>query len=130
MSSAHNSFSKRIRRASVMALLLYEAFFLNILVPVHTRGSITLESGPKALSESCCAGHSSAQKTPGKEPSSRDRQNCAVCNFAARMSAPPVVCLKLPELHLVQLLPFPPPASTVSVRSALPYLSRGPPAIA
>jgi hypothetical protein len=123
---APTSFISRLRRAGALALLLYEALFLNVLVPVHTRGAITLNA---SSGSSCCASHET-RSTPKQAPSEKDRQNCAVCNFAARMSTPPVICHQLPELGLAQVLPLPTPDVAVSLERALPYLSRGPPSAA
>jgi len=114
-----------LRQSTVLALLLYEAMFLNVLVPIHTRGAITLDG--KSV-RSCCAAHES-QKSSQRTPTQKDRENCAICNFAARLSTPPVICWTPPKLGLIQLLPFPPPVVATSTTPHLPYLSRGPPAM-
>jgi hypothetical protein len=122
---ARTQFAARLHRSAALALLLYEAMFLNVLVPGHTRGAITLSGGAVA---SCCASHQS--RSSQHVPTQKDRENCAVCNFAARMSTPPVISWTMPKLGLVQLLPFPPPSVATSIDRRLPYLSRGPPSLA
>jgi hypothetical protein len=123
--SRFNFFTRR-RPWLVLAVLLYEAFFLNVLFPGHTRGAITLNGRE---TPACCAAHETKQSQK-QAPTEKDKQNCAVCNFAARMSVPPAICVVMPELGLLQLLPIPPPVVAISADRSLPYLSRGPPSLA
>jgi hypothetical protein len=126
LACSRSNFIGSVRYSVALAVLLYEALFLNVLVPIHTRGAITLSGREGA---SCCASHET-QKSSKRTPTDKDRQNCAVCNFAARMSTPPVVSCVMPELGLVQLLPVPPPVTADSIAVRLPYFGRAPPAFA
>ena len=109
---------------------MYQAFFLNVVLPGHTRGAITTD-GKHTPARCCCCGggaadHGPANKGPA-EPSRRDRDHCAICDFAAGLTSVPVVVLTLPPLGLLDLLPVPPPAVDES-RDLLPtYLACGPP---
>src|SRR6476620_6733949 len=86
-----------MKRAGTILLLVFEAFFLNVVVPVHTRGVVTVPgTGPDGArapytGAGCCAAH----RSPGgngdrNDAPSPDRQSrCAVCFFAATLSTPP-----------------------------------------
>lgn len=115
------------RRPFVAALLLYQALFLNVLVPGHTRGQITTSSDSSC--SSCCASETSDSKRNDGKPTERDKINCAVCYFVARMTPVAFVSLTLPELGLLRLLPTPPPAAVESDEFVPTYLGRGPPAV-
>ena len=112
-------------------LLVFQAVFLNVIVPGHTRGQITL-SGTHCQDDGGCPmcrrarGEVPAAKSP-VAPSQRDREQCAVCQFVAGLTTAPVVRLTLPEMGLLDLLPVPPPAAVASLQLVPTYLACGPP---
>lgn len=124
------------RRTGTVLLLLYQAFFLNVVVPGHTRGAITLtgRTGTGRLEDfgcgCCCASNPSrsTQSPASKQyPTPKDRENCAICNLAAHYTPPPVFDFALGGLGLLKLLPLPPPA-VIPLRISIPtYYACGPP---
>ena len=104
-------------------LLIYQALFLNVVLPGHTRGGVTLD-GKHSAATCCCCGTSS--KIPAT-PSQRDKDNCAICQFMAGLTPAPVVSLTLPELGLLKLMPVPPPAIVVARQLIPTYFACGPP---
>ena len=110
-------------------LLAYQALFLNVILPGHTRGAITLDGKHTAARCCCCCG--SDDRPAGKAPavpSQRDREHCAICQFAAGITSVPVLYLKLAEAGLVERLPPPRPSVVVSLDRICTYLACGPPA--
>jgi hypothetical protein len=79
--------------------LAYQTFFLNVVVPGHTRGAITLtgQASMQRLKGCCCDSKPGDSKDA---PTPKDRQNCAICNLAAHYTLPPVVDFRLSELGL------------------------------
>jgi hypothetical protein len=118
-----------LRRAARAAFILFQFVLLNVALPGHTRGVITLPGYKPDRHEvaSCCTGHASKSNSPEQAPSERDRAHCAVCFFAATVCVPPVHDLRLTELGLADLLPVPPPVVADSIEFRPTYLGRAPP---
>ncbi len=116
-------------RPAVAVLLVYQALFLNVFLPGHARGAITLD-GKHATAACCCCGTAAESRPDGKGPavpSERDREHCAVCQFVAGLTSVPVVRLTIHGAGLLDLLPVPPPA-VVAARNLIPtYHACGPP---
>lgn len=107
----------------------------NVLVPLHTRGAITLPGttvaaaraggGEQLRSAGCCASSDGGRE----KPTPADRRACAVCKFVATLTpaTPPpvpdwVIVLLEVERAIVPVVP-----DLVPVRS--PRESRGPPTV-
>ncbi len=124
------SFAPHVRPSRVILglLLVYQAVFLNVLVPGHTRGAITLDGKHTAP---CCCCSSAGEPRPGGKaptgPSDRDREHCAVCQFAAALTSVPPVRFTLPELGLLDVLPAPLPSVVCSLDRIATYDACGPP---
>ena len=118
------------RNIFALLLLVYQAAFLNVFLPGHTRGAMTLDGRHSpAACRSCCCGRPE-DPTAGKTPSKDDRDHCAVCQFMLGLTSVPVVYLTLADRGLVELLPVPPPA-VGTVRDLVPtYYGNGPRAAA
>jgi hypothetical protein len=109
-------------RALRIAILLFQAVWLNIIVPGHTRGIVAFPSGsgaqpacPACAPPSaclCCGGRAPAK--PPKDPTPADRANCAICQFMAHLSLPPLYDYRPAALQLLELLPISQPPSRVS----------------
>ena len=123
------------RRVTGILLLLFQVLFLNVVVPGHTRGMITLDgkASVRGLSDldggagalrGCCA----MEHRKGKEaPTSQDRADCAICHLAVRLTTPPPVDFHLAQLTLLQRAK-PLPAPTIpSMDVSRPYWGRAPP---
>src|SRR5205823_4516041 len=99
-------------RPGHIALLIFQAVWLNVIVPGHTRGSVALPgSAPYACADSpiahrCC--HAPAPKDDPPSPGNRGK--CAICFFAARLSTPPAIDATLAALGLSPVAPLPAPA--------------------
>jgi hypothetical protein len=122
-------------RVTSLFLLAFQAFFLNIVVPGHTRGVITLtgrsDAGTASMSGSSCChteGRKSSEDSSRKAPTPKDRAECAVCHIAARVTTATTIDLRLTELGLLEVLPLPPPQLADSVEQFPTYLGRAPPA--
>lgn len=109
-------------------LILLQFAWLNVVMPGHTRGMVTMDGTRADGSESHCCQSDRSSEDHGK-PSDEDRASCAVCFFAARMTVPDVVDLTPPPLGLVETV-------TVGVEQSvddLPYLAtydgRAPPGV-
>lgn len=118
-----------------IALLVFEAVWLNAIVPGHRRGVVALPGESCGLCQeaasterACCTHHVSSRPAPKDDPGKGDpAKHCAICYFAARLCTPPVVDLTPPPLRLVGQLPFPNPQSRDSVDFIPTYYGRGPP---
>jgi hypothetical protein len=133
-----------LRRAAILALLVFQSAWLNIVLPGHTRGVVTLgdyRGGAKSQSchvaepTSCCAGggtsaaaESQDASDDSKKPAERGREShCAVCFFATKVSLPPAIDLTLAPLGLAEVRPVPICESAASVAVPLVYHGRAPP---
>ena len=89
-------------------------------------------SGSSSCHESAGAGPMCCEtkQHPGKgTPTQQDRERCAVCHYAMRVTPPPVYDYRLTEMGLRELLPVPPPVVAESAPLPPTYYGRGPPAV-
>ena len=117
-------------RAGRILLIAFQVLFLNVVVPGHTRGVITLSgrSSSPVPQSSGCGGCCPTRGDPADAPTEEDKANCAVCFFAARITPPPVVDFQLTMLGLREVMPLPPRAVVVTPDLPVPYDGRAPPA--
>jgi hypothetical protein len=106
-----------------LALLLFEALWLNVVVPGHTRGIIPLAGSP-----CCCACHRSAPCDKSHPRPAQNPDNCAICAFAARITPPPAIDLVPPFLRRVALAIIPAPPCPTLPPVLIAYDGRAPPA--
>jgi hypothetical protein len=120
------------RRIFSIALLLFEALWLNVIVPGHTRGIVALpgeqcavcETGVQPACQRCSsAKHRDSHKQPIGDPAA----HCAICHFAARVSLPVAIDLTPPKLELIGLLEDRCPARPSAITLSMPYDGRAPP---
>jgi hypothetical protein len=111
-------------RAARILLIAFQVLFLNVVLPGHTRGVITLSGKSSSAGAACC--HSKHGDSPAK-PSERDKAECAVCFFAARVTPPPVVDLGLTRLGLAEVMAVAKPVTVESAQVELPIHGRAPP---
>src|SRR5688572_20215561 len=145
-----------LRRAAIFAFVLYQAFWLNAVVPGHTRGLITVgcascdspvaQAGGEGAGASChaakpksrccpkeraAAAAAPVEKQGGKDsekkPTSGDRARCAVCFFAAGLTVAPPIDPELERGELVAVLDVLAPRSPVVEGHRAVYLGRAPP---
>ena len=121
-------------RVAVVLLLIYQAVFLNIFVPSHTPGMITVDGSTPVASagHQCCDpgvdDHDGGDGDQQKSDDSSNRARCAVCHLVARLTPAVAVDMKLPEHGLLELLPALRPHVAESAAAFPTYLGRGPPA--
>lgn len=128
--------TRALARRPVYALFIaFQALWLNVVVPGHTRGAVTLPGVAGAACEtttgagrSCCGG--AGERETRKSPTPEQRARCAVCVFAARVTPPPVIDLVPPLLELVRARPVEAPRAIESAELRLAYHGRAPPAAA
>jgi hypothetical protein len=120
---------KRWSRIGPWLLLAYHCVFLNVILPGHMRGAVTLDGKHTGCPMcSLCAAAAHADKTGQPIPSQRDRDNCALCNFAARLTFVVPPTLRLTDFHLLEVLPPVPAPAVVVCPPARIDSCRGPPA--
>ncbi|HYO11029.1 MAG TPA: DUF2946 family protein [Tepidisphaeraceae bacterium] len=128
-----------IRRVGIILLLLFEALWLNVVLPGHTRGAVALAGGGCGATsiDSCCSPARSAAgstaaggRSEAPDPSGDRASRCAVCAFAAKLTTPVDLDLRLPPLARVATLavPAPPAVPTCDLHAA--HYGRAPPAAA
>jgi len=120
-------------RAFRIALLVFQAVWLNVILPGHTRGAVALpgtecsQCEPAQSMDGCCPFEQSPP-THSKPANHRDpAANCAICHFAARVTAPPVVDFAPPPLVLVGRVIEPATPATPSLALLPTYDGRAPP---
>jgi hypothetical protein len=128
-------------RAFRVAMIVFQAVWLNAILPGHTRGVVTLPGGrddcaacatvvSTATDRCCLTGNRHDRPTHGKAPISPGRAGrCAICHFAARLTVPPTIDLRPPALELAAVCPTEPSHRCVSLRFVPPYDACGPPAV-
>lgn len=112
-----------MRRGAVIALVVFQSLWLNVIIPGHTRGAITLP-GFKSTPDTCCK-----QDSKKQAPSDDRASHCAVCFFAARLSMPVVIDLTPQELALSGEQEAPAPEIVASLDVQLTYRGRAPPIV-
>jgi hypothetical protein len=127
------------RRAAIISLVIFEAIWLNVIIPGHTRGAVTMPCGcggesPVAAACPFCAVEKTAEKTAEKTghhvPTPADREHCALCFFAAHLSIPPVLDLDAPKLRFLNYVGAQSSKHLFAREVILPFDGTGPPASA
>jgi DUF2946 family protein len=120
------------RRSITIAILLFQALWLNIIVPGHQRGIVQLPQPKSILCPCCCESSGDARPASNSTPCPPHRapENCAICSFAAHLTIPPPVDFTLPKLTLLsrvfdQTTPYLPAQFCF-----IPFDGRGPPVLA
>ena len=120
------------RRSLRIFVLLLQAWFLNVVIPGHTRGQITV-AGYRPDAKSCCGdcggddGESAAPKSGKSQPTSSDRAHCAVCYFAAGLDiAAPIITppMRGSDSTWIEISPVSHPVEPLLI---LAYFGRAPP---
>ena len=112
-------------RPAAAVLLVYQALFLNVLLPGHTRGAVTLDG--KHTPACCCEGDPRPTERVPAVPSRRDRDHCAICQFAAGLTPLLFFRITLADHGLLQRSPAAPPPTACSLDRIPTYLACGPP---
>ncbi len=112
-------------RSVRILFILWQAAWLNVVVPGHTRGAITL---PDGVPHSCCSQNGMQHDQPAS-PTQNDRAHCAICYFAAGLSTPVYFEFHLNLLGFREVATFPRVHQPVPADCNLPYFPCGPPTV-
>jgi hypothetical protein len=116
-----------------LALLLFQALWLIVVLPGHKRGIVSVPGTeceaclPRIVNTDCSKCDSgkpcgSTPQSPG-DPAS----HCALCYFTAMLSLPPVIDLTPPPLRFLELHDLPVSDDLVSASFLATYDGRAPP---
>jgi hypothetical protein len=112
-----------------IAILVFEAFWLNVLVPGHQRGCVALPGAQAVAACPLCDSATPAAHSKSHTPVDRSG-TCAICFFAAHLSVPPTIDLSLPPLQLRGWVQGQRAHNLVARLVQIPFDGRGPPACA
>lgn len=118
------------RRAIKFALLLFQAMWLLLVLPGHTRGAISwtrLSGGSEPDSHSCCDADDDAPATPDGEPTREQKKNCAVCYYAAGLTPVPMLDIFVLDSGLLEIIPVLAAPTQPEQAHRLTYYACGPP---
>jgi hypothetical protein len=124
-------------RTLKIALLLFQALWLNVIVPGHRRGQIALpgEACGTCLqsareTDDCCQTHRDSRGS-NPHPSRGDPAlHCALCYFAVRVTPPDPIDLTPPALRFCERSILPAPQICIPLPFLATYEGRAPPTIA
>jgi hypothetical protein len=113
------------------AILAFQLLWLNVIVPGHRRGIVTLPGTRCAACEQEAineprAACPSDPKSPRHVPLD-SAAHCAICFFAARLSPPVAYDFTHPPLRLVAVVDAPASPIGADPQLILPYQGRAPP---
>src|SRR4051794_7235672 len=118
------------RRAGIFALLIFQSLWLNVIVPGHTRGVITLPGWSSRADHSCCSTHGERSRSDEKSPQPDGRAaHCAICFFAARLTLPQTIDLTPAPLELLETREVPRLATRGDASFPPVYFGRAPPIV-
>lgn len=119
-------------RFAVWSVILFQFFFVNVFLPVHTRGSITLNGASSCTNDaaaketrSCCS-----SKKDSHIPTSEDRKCCAVCYVGSMYTPVDPITLELVLRESLELSHDQAVAQVRSLDFPTPFWPVGPPAVA
>lgn len=116
-------------RCVSFAVLLFQALWLNVIIPGHQRGIVQLQTTAAAPCPAFCCDNAAAKDGNPAAPEQRAK-NCAICFFAAHVSLPPVFTFDHPPLGLLQRLRASRSDDLFARFVLLPFDSCGPPTLA
>jgi len=121
-----------LRRAGILALVIFELIWLNVIIPGHTRGCVTMSCGcsEAAGAPACPLCAAEAAKNSHHSPTPTDREHCALCFFAAHLSIPPAIDLSAPKLRFLNYVGADAARHLFAREVILPFDGTGPPSLA
>jgi hypothetical protein len=108
-------------------LILFQLIWLNVILPGHTRGLVTIGQSCEAKTGGCCS-HKPADPA-SKAPTPDQQKRCAVCAFAAALSTPPAIDLSLDFIGIGRPIVLDRPASASALDLPSANRERAPPAM-
>ena len=125
-----------LRRAAILALVIFELIWLNVIIPGHTRGCVTMPCGcsegsaASAAAVACPLCAAAEAKGSHHSPTPADREHCALCFFAAHLSIPPAIDLSAPRLRFLNYVGADAARHLFAREVILPFDGTGPPLFA
>ena len=121
-------------RAARVAILLFQALWLNVVLPGHQRGVVALPGSEcpncrLALATACHSGCATTPADSNRSVPGDPASHCAICQFAAMLSLPPVIDLSPPVHHFLELRTIPVAECLVSLPFPATYDGRAPPVL-
>jgi hypothetical protein len=123
-------------RTLKITFLLFQALWLNVIVPGHRRGQIALPGESCAACEEaeessadCCPMEDQSRRPDSPRPKGDPAKHCLICYFAARVTPPLVIDLTPPPLRFAHLIPVPAAETRTSIIASATYDGRAPPAV-
>ncbi|MGA3068054.1 MAG: DUF2946 family protein [Tepidisphaeraceae bacterium] len=124
---------RSLKNSVAIFLLIFEGIFLNVIVPGHTRGVVTLSGKCSATSMAdlgCpfCARQSSSD--PKHAPNGKEQSECAICNLAVRLTLPPAIDFVPPLVCTAVVIESPVPGLAPTLGVQYVRHDRAPPVFA
>ena len=117
-----------------IAFLLFQALWLNVIVPGHQRGVVALPGESCASCEQsdgsdskCCEMEQAGKRQDTPAPKGDPALHCAICYFAARVTPPEYIDLTPPPLRFAHQAPIPVAEIRTSIAVVPTYDGRAPP---
>jgi hypothetical protein len=120
-------------RALRLSVLLFQAVWLNAVVPGHRRGAVRLPGESCAACgvaqhDACCPEMAGQPPARPAVPVSKDpAAHCAICYFAAMLSTPPAIDCSPPAHRLLEIHKPPVALERPSLPLIASYDGRAPP---
>jgi hypothetical protein len=111
-------------RRLAWAVILFQLLWLNVFVPGHTRGAVTV-AGSDQTTADCCA---ATKHTSHDAPTPDQQRRCAVCYVVAGYTLPPVFDIDLRPSGLIAIQPNHQVEDAPSLAILLAYHANAPPA--
>jgi hypothetical protein len=117
-----------------VTFLLFQALWLNVIVPGHRRGEVALPGeacaacqSAQASSDDCCPAGAEQRRQDSHPPKGDPARHCSICYFAARVTPPPVIDLTPPPIRFAHAAPVPVTDIRKSIAAVMTYDGRAPP---
>jgi len=117
------------RRPLHLAVLIFQALWLNVIVPGHTRGIVQLPGSNHCSTVNSCPLCANEHPAGSKDAPANRSSNCAICFFAAHLNVPPTIDLSLTRLDFLHRLSAIIAEDRIARIVISPFDCRGPPAI-
>ena len=119
-------------RGCCWSIILFQFLWLNVVIPGHTRGMITVPGSfancaPEPSAEVCCPITAGGDRDNENTPTPEQRRCCAVCYVAAGYTLPPIFQIDLTPADLIHDAPQRAVTQVASHHTPLPYFPNGPP---
>jgi hypothetical protein len=109
-----------------IALLAFQLLWYGVIVPGHRRGVVTLDGKRQTPSCCCCCDSQPVKGADSRQPPVQPG-HCAICDFTAHLTLPPVVDFELAPHGMLERCAVPVVEQRLSRDIPATYDGRGPP---